>query len=63
MSIDAMDPRSDSRPASETILDTPEYWFRLAEEDQRNNPDLVAQYLRMAALMERYRDLRLGRQP
>ncbi len=46
--------------ASQTILDSPTYWYRLAEEDQRNNPGLVAEYLRLAALMERYIELRLG---
>lgn len=51
------------RDASETILDSPAYWYRLAEEDQRNNPDLVAEYRRMAALMERYIELRRGGQP
>jgi hypothetical protein len=56
MSID-----HDTRPASETILDSPQYWYRLAEEDQRSNPGLVAEYLRMAELMERYIELKLGK--
>lgn len=47
-----------ARPASETILDTPQYWYRLAEEDQRNNPKLVEEYRRMAALMERYLEMK-----
>lgn len=49
---------TDQQSASETIIDSPRYWYRLAEEDQRNNPGLVAEYLRMAALMERYLELR-----
>lgn len=52
----------DPRPASETILDSPRYWYRLAEEDQRSNPGLVAEYLRLAALMERYAELKRGGQ-
>lgn len=54
---------ADMRQADETILDTPQYWYRLAEEDQRNNPALVAEYKRLAALMERYIELKRGGQP
>ena len=43
------------------ITEHPRYWARLAEEDQRNNPDLVAQYRHLEALMRRYAEIKAGR--
>lgn len=56
--IDHLDPRAatTSRPATEprTMVQTPAYWRRLADEDFRDSPRLAEEYRKLAAALERY---------